>query len=219
MTIEILNMDCMEYMKTLPDKAFYLAIVDPPYGIGKNAHRSASRSKAAKTTDWGAFDQNWDRECPPVEYFFELERVSKNQIIWGANHMMHRIQKGSPCWIVWDKDNSGCFADCELAYTSFKTAVRKFEFRWNGMIQADMKNKETRIHPTQKPVALYKWLLANYAKEGDRILDTHLGSGSSAIAAHYGGFDFVGTELDKDYYEAACKRFNEETKQQSLDGF
>lgn len=215
--IELLHMDCMAYMKTLPDKAFDLAIVDPPYGIGENAHRTVSRSKAAKTTDWGAFDENWDRECPPKEYFIELERVSLNQIIWGANHMMHRIIKGSPCWIVWDKDNSGCFADCELAYTSFKTAVRKFEFRWNGMIQADMKNKERRIHPTQKPVALYKWLLHNYAKPGDRILDTHLGSGSSAIAAHYGGFDFVGTELDKDYFEAARKRFDHETRQQAMD--
>jgi site-specific DNA-methyltransferase (adenine-specific) len=112
------------------------------------------------------------------------------------------------CFIVWDKDNSGDFADAELAWTSFKTATRIFKYRWNGMLQGDMKNKEERQHPTQKPVKLYEWLLTNYAKKGDRILDTHLGSGSSAIAAHNLGFDFVGMELDKNYYEAAVKRFN-----------
>ena len=214
--IDLLHMDCMDHMRELEDNAFELAIVDPPYGIGENAFRSASRSKAAKTTDWGAFDKSWDRECPQEEYFTELQRVSVNQIIWGANHMMHRIAKPSPCWLVWDKDNSGCFADCELAFASFKTAVRKFAFRWNGMIQQDMKNKEGRIHPTQKPVALYNWILKNYAKPGDRILDTHLGSGSSAIAAHYGGFDFVGIEIDADYYTAAVKRFHDETAQQAM---
>jgi site-specific DNA-methyltransferase (adenine-specific) len=212
----IYNVDCMEYMATLPDKAFNLAIVDPPYGIGENAYRSASRSKAAKTTDWGAFDKSWDRSCPTKLYFLELQRVSKNQIIWGANHMMHVISLGSPCWIVWDKDNSGCFADCELAYTSFRTAVRIFKFRWNGMIQGDMQNKEKRIHPTQKPVKLYEWLLANYAKPGQRILDTHMGSGSSVIAANNLGFEIVATELDQDYFNAACKRIEQATAQERL---
>ena len=127
---------------------------------------------------------------------------------------MQNLRLGSPCWIVWDKDNGATdFADCELAYTSFNTAVRKFKHTWNGMLQGDMKNKEHRIHPTQKPVKLYEWLLANYAKEGDRILDTHLGSGSSAIAAHYGGFDFVGCELDEDYFKAASERIDRETAQ------
>jgi site-specific DNA-methyltransferase (adenine-specific) len=123
------------------------------------------------------------------------------------------IGKNSTCWIVWDKENSGDFADCELAYTSFPTAVRMFKYRWNGMLQGDMKNKETRIHPTQKPIKLYKWLLTNYAEPGQRILDTHLGSGSSAIAAHYFGVDFVGCELDEDYYKAAMERFERETAQ------
>lgn len=206
----------MEGMKEIPDKYFDLAIVDPPYGIGENAFRSASRSKATKTTDWGAFDKEWDRECPNEEYFDELFRVSKNQIIWGANHMMHKIKQGSPCWIVWDKDNSGCFADCELAYTSFPTAVRKFSFRWNGMIQQNMKNKEIRQHPTQKPVALYKWLLTNYAKQGDKILDTHVGSASSLIACHNLGFEYLGFELDKDYFEKATKRLEEHKSQMNL---
>jgi site-specific DNA-methyltransferase (adenine-specific) len=214
--LDIRHADCMDMMREFPDKHFDLAIVDPPYGIGENAHRSASRSKAAKTTDWGAFDKNWDRECPGEDYFLELKRVSKNQIIWGANHMMHRIAQGSPCWIVWDKDNSGCFADCELAFTSFASAVRKFEFRWNGMIQADMKNKEHRIHPTQKPVKLYEWLLRNYAKPGDKILDTHLGSGSIAIACHYAGYHLTACELDADYYAAACGRIKRETSQLTL---
>jgi len=207
------NMDCMEFMATLPDKAFELCICDPPYGIGENAFRSASRSKAAKTTDWGALDKNWDRSCPDADYFSELQRLSENQIIWGANHMMGIICQSSPCWIVWDKDNSGCFADCELAYTSFKSAVRMFKFRWNGMIQGDMANKEIRIHPTQKPVKLYEWILTNYAKQGQRILDTHLGSGSHAIACNNLGFELVGCELDKDYFDAACKRIEQATQQ------
>ena len=136
-------------------------------------------------------------------------RVSKNQIVWGANHFISKIPYDSSCWIVWDKENGETdFADCELAYTSFVTAVRKIKMKWAGMLQHDMKNKETRIHPTQKPVALYKWLLDNYAKPGDKILDTHLGSGSIAIAAHDYGFDLVGCELDTDYYNAAMKRIN-----------
>ncbi len=132
---------------------------------------------------------------------------------------MDRILKGSPCWVVWDKENGASdFADCELAWTSFKTAVRRFKFQWAGMLQGDMKNKEVRIHPTQKPVKLYQWLLDNYAKPGQRILDTHLGSGSSAIAAHYFGCDFVGCELDADYFNAAQSRFKKETAQLDIFG-
>ncbi len=127
---------------------------------------------------------------------------------------MKNVAKNSPCWIVWDKNNgTKKFADCELAFTSFNTAVRKFRFTWDGMIQGDMKNKEVRIHPTQKPIQLYKWLMKNYAKEGDRILDTHLGSGSSAIAAHHAGLDFVGIELDAEYYLNAKTRFAIDTAQ------
>jgi site-specific DNA-methyltransferase (adenine-specific) len=204
----------MEYMATLPDKTFDLAIVDPPYGIREDGHRENNRSKLAISTNY--HKALWDQPPPDPEYFRELERVSRNQIIWGGNHLAAGIGSNSPCWIVWDKDNSGNFADCELAYTSFKTAVRKFQYTWNGMMQGDMKNKEARIHPTQKPVKLYEWLLTNYAKPGQRILDTHLGSGSSAIACNNLGFGMVGCELDEDYYRAACDRILQATKQERL---
>lgn len=202
----------MEYMVGLPDKSFDLAIVDPPYGIGMDGGKYGIDGRAdAQTYTQGA----WDKTAPPEQYFLELARVSKNQIIWGANHFADRIPKASsPCWLVWDKEKvGGFFADSELAYTSFSTAVRNFKFQWHGMIQGDMKNKEARIHPTQKPVKLYEWLLTNYAKQGQRILDTHLGSGSSAIAAHNMDFEFVGMELDKDYYEAAVNRLDNHKKQ------
>lgn len=150
---------------------------------------------------------------PPIKYFIELIRVSKNQIIWGANHFINLIPYPSPCWLVWDKDNGTTkFADCELAYTSFEYPVKKFKFTWNGMLQGDMKNKETRIHPTQKPVKLYEWCLVNFAKQGDKILDTHLGSQSSRIAAYKLGFDFWGFEIDKDYFEQGNQRFEKESK-------
>jgi site-specific DNA-methyltransferase (adenine-specific) len=216
--IELLHMDCMEYMAGLPDKAFELAIVDPPYGIDAaeifgGEIRKSGKGAATKS----AFEKKgWDKTAPDGDYFQELQRVSANQIIWGANYMTNHIPP-SMGWIVWDKDNGTTkFSDCELAYSSFEQALRRFKYTWNGMIQGDMKNKESRIHPTQKPVKLYEWLLTNYAKKGDRILDTHLGSGSSAIAAHNLGFDFVGCELDRDYYEAAVKRFNAHAAQQSL---
>jgi site-specific DNA-methyltransferase (adenine-specific) len=203
----------MDYMRGLPDNAFELAIVDPPYGIGESGDSNKSRGKLAEAKNYKAFSGS-DISAPNLDYFLELKRVSKNQIIWGANHFCGTFGGSSSCWIVWDKMNGNTdFADCELAYASFKTAVRKFQFQWQGMLQGDMKKKERRIHPTQKPVKLYDWLLANYAKPGDRILDTHLGSGSSAIAAHYAGLDFVGLELDKDYFKAASKRVDNETRQ------
>ncbi len=210
--------DCMDYMATLPDKACELAIVDPPYGIGECGDTNSSRGHLATAKNYKAFAGN-DLTAPSANYFDELRRVSKNQIIWGSNHFIDNLpfNCNSPCWIVWDKDNGASdFADCELAYCSFKTAVRKISLRWHGMLQHDMKNKEIRIHPTQKPVKLYEWLLANYAKEGDRILDTHLGSGSSAIAAHKMGFDFVGIELDADYYNSACERIADAQRQTDM---
>jgi site-specific DNA-methyltransferase (adenine-specific) len=147
------------------------------------------------------------QNAPPLEYFQELIRVSKNQIIWGANHFISRMPIDSSCWIVWDKENgNNGYADCELAWTSFDKAVRKFQFRWQGMLQGNMKHKEQRIHPTQKPVALYGWLLNNFAHPGDKILDTHLGSGSISIAVHDLGFEMLGIELDKKYYNAAKQR-------------
>jgi len=214
MAVEILNIDNMVYMAGLPDNAFDLAIVDPPYGIGEDGRNNHTRNKLAKAKDYRGHSK-YDNNIPSAEYFIQLKRVSKNRIIWGGNYFIMHLD-ATPCFIVWDKNNSGDFADCELAWTSFETACRKFKYTWNGMLQEDMANKETRIHPNHKPIKLYKWLLHNYAKEGDKILDTHLGSGSSAIAAHNMGFDFVGCELDTDYYNGACKRFKEQTAQLQL---
>lgn len=206
---EVYNIDCMEYMKNIPDKFFNLAIVDPQYGIGEDGKSNHSRSKLAKAKQYTP--KHWDNEPMSPQYFKELFRVSKNQIIWGANHFITRINKDSPCWIVWDKDNgANDFADCELAFTSFPNAVRKFKYRWNGMLQENMKNKEIRIHPTQKPVDLYAYLLKTFAKEGDKIFDSHLGSGSSRIAAYKLGFDFYGCEIDKEYFASANERFENE---------
>lgn len=212
------NKECYDAVKSAPDNHWDLAIIDPPYGIGEDGSRNHSRggrtgfdgkrrSKVIPATKYKPFAGN-DKEPPSPEYFTEIRRVSKNQIIWGANHFISRLPFDSPAWIVWDKDNGGNdFADCELAWTSFTCAVRKFKFKWNGMLQQDMANKELRIHPTQKPVALYKWLLTNYAKPGDRIIDPFLGSGSSRIAAYDMGFDFWGYELDADYFAAMEARF------------
>lgn len=213
---EAYNTDCMEYLKTCADKQFDLAIVDPPYGIGESGKKNKSRSVLTKAKDYHPIFGE-DREPPCVEYFEELKRVSKNQIIWGANHFVDLIPFRSSCWLVWDKDNGGTdFADCELAYTSFNSAVRKFTFKWQGMLQENMKHKENRIHPHQKPVALYKWIFSHYAKAGDTILDTHLGSGSSRIAAYDTGFDFIGIEIDREYFEKQEKRFKEHCAQGSL---
>ena len=213
--IELHNIDCMEYMAGLPDKAFDLAIVDPPYGIGEDGASNHSRGKLAKPTMYAAKD--WDGMPPPEEYFCELRRVSANQIIWGANHFISRVAIDSPSWIVWDKMNGdNDFADCELAWSSFPSAVRQFRFRWAGMLQGNMAVKEARIHPTQKPVALYRWLLQNYAKPGQKILDTHGGSMSIAIACDIEGYDLTLCELDKDYFEAGKKRLEQHQAQPRL---
>jgi site-specific DNA-methyltransferase (adenine-specific) len=214
--ITITNEDNMQLMARYPDKYFDLAIVDPPYGIGEDGAKNHSRGKAARVTMYTA--KNWDSSAPPKQYFLELLRVSKNAIIWGANHFIENIpNQNSPSWVVWDKQNGeNDFADCELAWTNYKSAVRKFEFRWAGMLQGDMKNKETRIHPTQKPAALYKWVLDKYAKQGDKILDTHLGSGSIAIACHDYGFELTACELDAEYYEKAIQRIKNHTNQTNL---
>ena len=203
--IKLLNIDCMDYMKGLEDNAFELAVCDPPYGINVNV--SMGRRKGQKHSGYHKF-AGGDAEPPNSEYFTQLKRVSKNQIIWGANHFLSKFtfSLDSPCWIMWDKcfSDEVTFAQFELAWTSFKTTCKKYD---------KPPNDKFRIHPTQKPVQLYKWLLSNYAKEGDKILDTHGGSMSSAIACHDMGFDMVLCELDKDYYESACKRFDQETKQ------
>ena len=216
--IEYFNEDCMAGMARYPDNYFDLAIVDPPYGIGESGAKNKTRTGGlAKPKDYKAF-HGGDLKPPDFEYFSELIRVSKNQIVWGSNHFISRIPYDSSCWIVWDKDNGETdFADCELAWSSFNTAVRRFKYKWQGMLQENMKNKERRIHPTQKPVALYKWLLKNYAKPGDLILDTHVGSASSLIACHDMGFDAVGFELDADYYKASQQRLEDFMAQPRLD--
>ena len=213
--IKLYNADCMEVMKTFKDKQFSLAIIDPPYGIDINNQSQGKGGGVARKIDYTK--KGWDKTAPEIIYFNELRRVSKNQIIWGANHFISRLPIDSSCWIVWDKDNGETdFADCELAWTSFKTAVRRFKWTWAGMRQQNMKNKEERIHPTQKPIQLYKWLLQNYAKEGDTILDTHFGSLSIGIACHDMKFDLTAIELDKDYYEQAKKRLEFHQRQLTL---
>lgn len=206
---DVYNVDCIEYMRGLPDKIFDLTVCDPPYGIGEDGLKAHSRGKLAKPIMYTP--KEWDRKAPDREFFDELLRVSKRAVVWGANHFISRLPYDSPCWIVWDKENGATdFADCELAWTNFPTAVRLFRFRWSGMLQGDMKHKEVRLHPTQKPVALYAWILRNYAKKGDVVFDPMMGSQSSRIAAYKSGFDYVGCELDGEYYGKGCARFDEE---------
>ena len=216
--LTITNEDNMQLMARYPDKYFDLAIVDPPYGIdvdNREDHgKKRSKKSASKSKDYAK--KGWDSEVPKIEYFKQLFRVSKNQIIWGVNYYPYDFLNGGR--IFWDKGTAEGFTsgDGELAYCSKTNTIRKVTIVWNGMIQHDMKNKETRIHPTQKPVALYKWLLDKYAKQGDKILDTHLGSGSIAIACHDYGFDLTACELDKEYFDKAMQRINNHTAQQKL---
>jgi site-specific DNA-methyltransferase (adenine-specific) len=222
MAIELLNINCMQYMKSVPDKHFDLAIVDPPYFSGPNKSGYYGKGYSSLGVQRAKhYDTLPEWQVPKKRYFKELARVSKHQIIWGANHFAGVFNSSSSAWIVWDKDNgASSFADFEIAYTSFDTAARIFKYTWNGMHQGsmggDVRKNEKRINPTQKPKALYDWLLLNYAKPGMRILDTHLGSGSSAIAAHYYGVDFVGCELDKSMYKAACENVAIRTAQETL---
>lgn len=214
---QLYNMDCAEGMKQFPDKYFELAIVDPPYFsgperreyYGKEVSPIGVKRLYRPVSKW---------EVPGAEYFQELFRVSQNQIIWGCNYYDYRLGSGR---IVWDKCNgNSTFSDCEIAYCSLHDSVRLFRYMWNGMMQGksadegataqgNKKLNEKRIHPTQKPVALYKWLLGKYAKPGDKILDTHTGSASSLVACHDLGFDFVGFEIDEYYYTAASKRLED----------
>tara|TARA_R110000868_G_scaffold119156_1_gene315699 strand:- start:43 stop:645 length:603 start_codon:yes stop_codon:yes gene_type:complete len=199
MRSEVFNTDCLEAMKQYPDNYFELAIVDPPYGIDRN---SMNMGNSVFNTD----NKKWDKDIPNHLYFKELFRVSKNQIIWGGNYFP---LPNSQYFAIWDKGETMYgrdFAECEYAW------VRSGGTR----IYKKNPNQPERIHPTQKPVALYRWLLQNYAKPNDKILDTHLGSGSSRIAADMEGYDFTGYELDTDYFNASCKRFNEYKMQTKL---
>lgn len=193
----------MDLMARYEDNYFDLAIVDPPYGIEVNKMQLGSGKYKNK-------GKQWDSETPKQEFFDELFRVSKNQIIWGANYMIDKIKTPSMGWVYWDKMNGASdFSDGELAYTSFNRALRSYKHHLSM-------DRSQRFHPTQKPIKLYEWLLMNYAKENDKILDTHLGSGSIAIACHNLGYNLTGCELDKDYYEAAMKRIEQHKQQQRL---
>lgn len=230
---EAYNRDCLEAMREMPDKAFDLAIVDPPYGLGEGT-KHLSRQQPVRQRNGSDLPvlslhtaKDWDTEQPPQVYFDELFRVSRKHIIFGENYLQFSQKHSSSGRIFWDKINgSNDFSDGEMAWTNLFTSIRQYRFLWNGMIQGtpvrptyQQGNKqlnEKRIHPTQKPVALYKWLLTNYAKPGQTILDTHLGSGSSRIAAYDLGFDFTGYELDKDYFEAQEQRFARHIAQPKL---
>ena len=206
--IKITNEDNMELMARYPDNYFDLAIVDPPYGIGAdNMTMGSGKNKKFKK------GKTWDNLTPKKEYFEELKRVSKNQIIWGGNYFTDKL-KTSRCWLFWDKGiNGDCdFADGELAWTSFDKVLRIAKIRYKGFLGAD----KIRIHPTQKPVKLYEWLLMNYAKENEKILDTHFGSGSIGIACHNLKFELTACELDKEYFDASIKRIKQEISQQRL---
>ena len=198
--IELLNCDCMEYMATVPDKYFDLAIVDPEFGIGIG-------KSPRLVTDKGLKAKDWDNKPIDMKYFDEVFRTSKQQIIWGGNY--YALPPTKHC-IIWDKKQPEklSFGMFDFAWSSFEGA--------NKIFRKSVQDEQNKIHPTQKPVALYEWLLTNYAKKGQKVFDSHLGSASSAIAAHYFGVDFVGTELDKDYFEAAKARFDMATKQLAM---
>jgi site-specific DNA-methyltransferase (adenine-specific) len=198
-TSEVYLEDCVKALKRYADNHFDLAIVDPPYGININV--SIGRRKGDKKSNYHKFAGN-DSSIPNEEYFDELFRVSKNQIIWGGNYMTEYLTP-TPCWLLWDKGFSEdvTFAQFEMAWTSFNSSAKKYNY--------NTAKQQNRIHPTQKPTSLYDWILQRYAKPNDLILDTHLGSGSSRIAAYKGGFNFVGFEIDSDYFNAQEKRFNE----------
>jgi len=201
--MKITNEDNMALMARYPDNYFELAIVDPPYGIGMASGAGLTRGKKKKEL---YAKKSWDNERPNKKYFNELFRVSENQIIWGGNYFSD-LFTASRCWIYWRKLMGGNYADGELAWTSFDKNTKEFT-------KATVSGE--RIHPTQKPVKLYEWLLMNYAKEGDKILDTHLGSGSIALACHNLGFDLTACELDEDYYNDAIKRIETHKKQITL---
>ena len=215
------NMDCMTGMRRFPDKYFDLAIVDPVYGdVSQGGYMTNNRGQhigTGKANQKGYHAGLWKQEKTGNDYFKELFRVSKNQIIWGGNFFVESLPS-SQGWVVWDKQKPEgiTFSDCELAFTSFNVGIKMFRFMWNGMLQEDMKNKENRIHPTQKPVALYKWLINKFAQEGDTILDTHIGSASSLIACHETGHKYIGFEIDAEYYRQAKERLEQETAQMTM---
>jgi site-specific DNA-methyltransferase (adenine-specific) len=214
--ILMINADCMDVMKHIQNKEVELSCVDPPYGIGEDGSKNVTRgTKRVLAREYKGF-YGEDKSIPEEKYFNELFRVSQNQIIWGGNYMTKYLP-GSMGWIFWDKDKHNDFSDGEFAFTSFNRASRCFRYTWDGFRQGDKSQSiEKRIHPTQKPVALYRWLLSRYAKPGDSILDTHGGSGSICIACHDLGYDLTWMELDADYYAAAVARYQIHASQGQL---
>ncbi|HAY3898152.1 TPA: site-specific DNA-methyltransferase [Escherichia coli] len=222
---KLYNVDCLVAMKKIPDKYFELAIVDPPYFNGPNKRRFYGRDINKLNIKRKIYSVIEEWEVPNEEYFQELMRVSKNQIVWGCNYYDYYLGPGR---IIWDKVNGkSSFSDCEIAYCSIHKKTKMFRYMWNGMMQGksineghlmqgDKSKNEVRIHPTQKPVNLYKWLLLEYAKKGDKILDTHVGSASSLIACHDMGFNFLGFEKNKEIFKLASKRLDSAMNQLSI---
>jgi site-specific DNA-methyltransferase (adenine-specific) len=242
---EATNEDCMVMMSRYPDKFFDLAIVDPPYGIKDDGRRHLGRIFRKDGTQRISYDSRngavikrkpqtyklngcYDNSQPTQQYFNELFRVANKIIIWGCNYIRFKQKDDSSGLIIWDKVNGETDqSDCEVAWTNVHTSVRQITYMWSGMLQGkslsegnvsqgDRAKCEKRIHPNHKPQALYKWLMANYAESGDKILDTHMGSQSSRIAAFNMGFDYWGTEIDKEYFEKGNQRFKEQTAQLKL---
>lgn len=204
----VVHEDCLTVMKDIPDGCVDLVVTDPPYGIGESNEQNATRGVGGfgyfPPTDFGNF--TWDNSKIDKEYINEMKRVSQNQVIFGGNYYGEWLGDAS-CYIVWDKDNGdNDFADCELAWTSFKTAVRKIKWRWNGMLQENMRQKEARYHPTQKPLPVMKWIIQNYSNPNDLILDPFLGSGTTGVAAHELGRRFIGIEREEKYVDIARRR-------------
>jgi len=217
--MKITNEDNMELMARYEDNHFDLAIVDPPYGIEMAKTTNIPNPKKGFRGNELHKEKKWDNETPEQKYFDELKRVSKNQIIWGGNYFTDKL-KPTKSWIFWSKKETKTqgsnFSDGELAWTSFKKVTTLFEYGWIGIDYCNNDRKQKKIHPTEKPIALYEWLLDNYAKKGDKILDTHLGSGSIAIACHNRKFDLTACELDKEYYTKAMERLEQHKKQLTL---
>ncbi len=206
--------DCLGVMRGWPDACVDLIVTDPPYGIGEAAGKNKSRGLLAVSKDYG--NKSWDDERPSRKHFDEMRRVSKNQVIFGGNYFADMLLPKS-CWIVWDKLNGATdFADCELAWTSFDSAVRRVAYQWQGMLQGDMKNKEQRVHPTQKPLPVMRWVLERYAKPGMVICDPFCGSGTTLVAAEGIGLSWVGIERDTDYVQLAQDRVGAERAQGKL---
>ena len=216
-TLDLRLMDCMDLMREFPDKHFDLAIVDPPYGIGVDGKNVIRNPNDVANANFQKKTHDWDKAIPDESYFNELQRVSKEQIIWGGNYFLDFLGY-CKAPIIWDKLNGdSLYADGEMAWTSkgLPRNLKIWKHQWCGAFK-DSERDMVKFHPTQKPVALYRWLIANYAKQGDKILDTHLGSMSHAIAAHYSGVHLTGCELDPDYYAAGIARVKAETAQMDM---